>query len=87
MLSVAIPVALYVAVFYALYSVLMRAYDPFHLALIAGTAAILVLSVVLAAAGVSVAVCLRGPALAPAVTVVGYETLGHRHIAEALERL
>jgi hypothetical protein len=25
--------------------------------------------------------------LAPAVTVVGYETLGHRHMAQALERL
>ena len=44
-------------------------------------------SVVLAAAGVSVAVCLLVLALAPAVTVVGYETLGHRHMAEALERL
>ena len=41
--------------FYALYSVLMRAREPFHLALIAATAALLVLSVVLAAAGVSVA--------------------------------
>jgi hypothetical protein len=26
-------------------------------------------------------------ALAPAVTVVGYETLGHRHMAEVVERL
>ena len=32
-LSVAIPFAIYVAVFYALYSVLMRACDPFHLGL------------------------------------------------------
>jgi hypothetical protein len=24
---------------------------------------------------------------APAVTIVGYETLGHRHMAEAMERL
>ena len=35
----------------------------------------------------SVAVCLVVLALAPAVTVVGYETLGHRHMADALERL
>ena len=26
-------------------------------------------------------------ALAPAVTVVGYETLGHRHMSDALQRL
>jgi len=26
-------------------------------------------------------------ALAPAVTVVGYETLGHRHLSDALQRL
>jgi low temperature requirement protein LtrA len=86
-LSVAIPVAIYVAVFYALYSILMRARDPFHLGLIAGTTAILILSIVLAAAGVSVPLCLVILALAPAVTVVGYETLGHRHIADALDRL
>jgi hypothetical protein len=48
---------------------------------------LLVLSVVLATAGVSMAVCLIVLALAPVVTVVGYESLGHRHIAEAVERL
>jgi len=86
-LSVAIPFAIFVAVFYGLYSLLMRARDPFHLGLVAATAALVVLSVVLAAAGVSMAVCLVVLALAPVVTVVGYESLGHRHIAEALERL
>jgi low temperature requirement protein LtrA len=86
-LSVAIPYAVYVAVFYALYSLLFRTQDPFHLGLLAGTAAILVASVVLAAAGASVAACLVVLALAPAVTVVGYELLGHRHMADALEHL
>jgi low temperature requirement protein LtrA len=86
-LSVAIPVAIYVVVLYALYSLLMRAHDPFHLALLAGTAAILVLAVVLATAGVSMAVCLIVLTAAPAVTVIGYETLGHRHVAQTLERL
>ena len=86
-LSVAIPFAVYVAMFYALYSVLMRAFDPFHVGLVAATTALLVLSVVLAAAGVSVAACLVVLALAPAVTVVGYEVLGHRHMADVLERL
>ena len=33
------------------------------------------------------AVCLLVLTLAPVVTVVGYETLGHRHMADALQRL
>jgi low temperature requirement protein LtrA len=86
-LSVAVPFAIYAAAFYALYSVLMRARDPFHLALLIGMALLLVLSVALAAAGVDVALCLLVLALAPVVTVVGYERVGHRHIAQALERL
>jgi low temperature requirement protein LtrA len=86
-LSVAIPFAVYAVAFYALYSILMRAHDPLHLALMAGMAAILMLSIVLATAGVSIAACLVVLAFAPVVTVVGYETLGHRHLADALERL
>ena len=86
-LSVAIPFALYAAVFYALYSVLVRTFDPFHLGLLAAMAALVVLSVVLAATGVTMAVCLVVLMLAPIVTVVGYETLGYRHMAEAMERL
>jgi low temperature requirement protein LtrA len=86
-LSVAIPFAIYMAVFYALYSALMRARDPFHLGLVAGTTAVLVLAIVLAAAGVDMALCLIVLTAAPAVTVVGYETRGHRHMADAVERL
>ena len=37
-----------------------------------------------AAMGASLAWCLVVLALAPAVTVLGYETVGHRHLAEAL---
>src|SRR4029079_9727207 len=83
-LSVTIPLAIFIATTYGLYSVLMRERDPFHLALLAGTAAVLFLTVALAAAGVDMAICLVVLTLAPAVTVVGYETLGHRHIADAL---
>jgi low temperature requirement protein LtrA len=86
-LAVTIPLAILVGMLYLLFAVLMRARDPFHLWLLASTAAILVLAVVLAAAGVDVAICLLVVMLAPAVTVVGYETLGHRHVAEALRRL
>jgi low temperature requirement protein LtrA len=86
-LSAALPFAIYAAVFYALYSLLMATRDPFHIGLMAGTAGLVALSVVLAAAGASVAVSLLVLALAPAVTVVGYETLGHRHMQDALQRL
>jgi low temperature requirement protein LtrA len=86
-LTVAIPFAVYGTMLYGLYSVLMRTRDPLHFALGAGTLAPLLLSIGLAAAGVGMPVCLVVLALAPAVTVVGYEMLGHRHIADAVERL
>jgi low temperature requirement protein LtrA len=86
-LSTALPFAIFTAVFYALYALLMHARDPFHLGLMAATAAVVGLSIGLAAAGASVAVSLLVLALAPAVTVVGYETVGHRHMRDALQRL
>lgn len=86
-LSVAIPVGLYIAALYAVYSLAMHEADPFHLWLLAGTAAILVASVALAAAGVGMAVCLIVLMFAPVVTIVGYELVGHRHVATALERI
>jgi len=86
-LAVAVPLAAYVASFYVLYAALTRSLDPFHLVLVAGSAALLVLGVVLAAAGVSMVWCLAVLALVPWVTVVGYETVGHRHNAEVLAGL
>ena len=83
-LSVAVPLAVYVLTLFGLYTLLMRQKDPFHIGLLVGTAAVLVLAVVLAEAGVSMAVCLVVLALAPVVTVVGYETVGHRHQEAAL---
>jgi low temperature requirement protein LtrA len=85
--SVALPVAIFAVAFYGIYSGLMHEADPFHLLLLAGTGAFLIAGVVLSAAGVTMSVCLIVLALAPVVTVVGYETLGHRHMADALERL
>jgi hypothetical protein len=70
-----------------LYSLLFRVVDPFHLWMLLGTAALLVLSVVLAAMGVSMSACLLVVMLAPVVVVVGFETVGHRHAAAVLARL
>ena len=85
-LALAVPVAAYLVAFYLLYSGLFHDFDAFHVVLLALTAVVLVAGPLLAASGVSMAVCLLVVMLAPAVTVVGYEMRGHRHIAEALER-
>ena len=86
-LALAIPVAVYLIGIYALYSSMFSDIDPFHALLLFLTTLVLVAGPLLAAAGVSMAVCLLVIMLAPAVTVVGYELRGHRHVAEALERV
>jgi low temperature requirement protein LtrA len=86
-LSVALPVALFALTQYALYSLLFREFDPFRFGLLVGTGTVLGGSVLLAAAGVTMGICLLVLVLAPAVTVVGYETLRHRHMADALQQL
>jgi low temperature requirement protein LtrA len=87
LLAVAIPAAIFIAGVYWMYSALIRALDPFHVCLLLGTAAVLVASLSLAAAGASMAWCLLVLALTPWVTVLGYEARGHRHGEEALARL
>jgi hypothetical protein len=86
-LALAIPVAVYLIGVYLMYSGLLADVDPFHALLITLTAMVLVAGPLLAASGVSMAVCLLVVMLAPAVTVVGYEVRGHRRVAEAVERM
>ena len=86
-MSVAIPVAIYVALLYLLYAHLSHSHDPFHWLLVAGSAAVLLAAVGLASAGASLAVSLAVLALTPWVTVVGYEMVGHRHNAEVVAAL
>jgi low temperature requirement protein LtrA len=86
-LAVAVPVTVYVLAFYALNYQLIRVFDPFHLWLLAGTAAVVVGAIAMAAAGVPVSWCLLVLSLAPWVSVVGYETVGYRHGEELLERI
>jgi low temperature requirement protein LtrA len=85
-LTVAVPVAAYVLTAYALHDVLLRQVDALHWLLLAGTVALLVVPVVLAALGVTMALCLVVLMFAPVVTIVGYETVGHRHQADAIAR-
>ena len=85
-LTVAVPLAVYLVSVFTLYTALVRVFDPFHLGLLAGTAVVLVASVLLATWGLPMSVCLVVLMLAPLVTVIGYETVGHRHQAEVLAR-
>ena len=86
-LTVAVPVAAFVLADFALYTLLLGVGDPFHIALLVGTTAALVLPSSSAANGVSMAVCLVVLTAAPLISVIGYETVGHRHQADALARL
>ncbi|MGW7084410.1 low temperature requirement protein A [Streptomyces sp. NPDC054871] len=86
-LSLALPVGLYLLMVYLLHTLLMSVADRFHLLLISLTLAVLLTAVLLAAAGVAIAVCLLVVMLAPFVTVLGYETIGHRHQQQMLRNL
>jgi low temperature requirement protein LtrA len=85
-LCVAIPVGVFALAVFALHTYLVGEGDPFHVGLLAGTAVVLGAAVWLGAAGVPMAWCLLVVMLAPVVTVVGYEAIGHRHLAAVLER-
>lgn len=86
-LTIAVPVAVYGAVTTSLYTLLTRTIDRFHVLLAAATAAVMVAAIAMAASGVAMSVCLVVLSLAPLVTVIGYETVGHRHVADTIERI
>lgn len=86
MLTVAIPVGIYLVCIYALYYYLVERFDPFHIWLFLGTAVVVALALVAAFSGVSMATYLIILMLASAVTVLGYEIRGYRHQAESQEK-
>lgn len=85
-LSVAIPVTIFLASVYSIYAYLVEEFDRFHIWLLAGTAVVIALAIVAAAFGLSMSVCLLILMLAPVVTIVGYETRGHKHQMEVLSQ-
>lgn len=87
LLTVAVPTATFIGMIYLMYAVSLRAFDAFHLVLLAITAVVLGVAVAGVAAGWNVTVGVAIVALAPAVSVVGYEVVGHRHGREHVERL
>ncbi|GAA1777590.1 low temperature requirement protein A [Nocardioides hankookensis] len=86
-LAVVVPLAVYVGLLFTLYALLTRTFDPFHLVLVLVSAGVLGAGVTLVASGASLTWSLLVVALTPWVTVVGYETVGHRHNEEVLESL
>src|SRR5262249_834364 len=80
-LTVAVPVGVFLVMIYALYYYLVQRFDPSHVWLLAATAGTMAAAVVSALSGVDMAVCLVILMLAPAVTVLGYEARGYRHQA------
>jgi low temperature requirement protein LtrA len=85
-LTVVIPVGVFSFALFTLYSLLLRQFDPFHIWLFIGSILALVLAVVAVMAGASIGVGIVITAFSPLVVIVGYETVGHRHQAAALER-
>ncbi len=75
-LTVAIPLALFLVLVYALHAALTRTADPRHALVLAGTAVFLVVPVLMALGGASLAWCLVVLACAPWVTVIGFEARG-----------
>lgn len=83
-LTVAIPVGVYLLSLYGVYSLLTRTAHPFHGMLLLISAIFVVVPVFMANAGVSLPWCLVVLSLTPWVSVVGYELYGHRHNEAAL---
>ncbi|MFG2522300.1 low temperature requirement protein A [Streptomyces sp. NPDC048527] len=86
-LSLAVPVGLFLLMVYLLHALLLSATEAFQVLLISLTLAVLLAAVLLSVAGVAIAACLLIVMLAPFVTVVGYETIGHRRQRQMLEGL
>lgn len=85
-LSVAIPVAVFVVALFGIHSLLLRSFDAFHLLLMIGVLVLLAVAVLIVGSGGSFGIALLVTAVAPAVVVIGYETIGHRHLQNVLDR-
>ena len=83
-LTVAIPVAVYIGSSYVVYQWLVRSFNPFDVWLLSAAAVAIVASVVAAQYGLDVAKCLIMLTFAPAIIVVGYEGRGFRYQADGL---
>jgi low temperature requirement protein LtrA len=86
LLTVVVPVAVYSTALFAIYTALLREFDPFHILLFIGSLVPLVVAVMAVAADASIGTGIVITSLSPIIVIVGYETIGHRHQAAALDR-
>jgi low temperature requirement protein LtrA len=82
MLTMALPVAVFVLALFTVFHLLFPGRDPLHYWLLVGTLVFLAAAYALAAWGAPLALALVVLMLAPWVTVLGYELRGYRHIDE-----
>ena len=84
---IAVPIAIYIVSIYAIHLVLLPVWSSLYAWLIVAAVVVLGLAIALAAAGVSVPVCLLIVMVAPFIQVVGYESRGHNFQQQALDQL
>ncbi len=83
-LSVAVPVLVFIGSTYALYAYLVGTFDRFSILLLSATLVVVASAIAAAGLGLSMPLCLIILMLAPVVTIIGYETRGHKHQAARL---
>lgn len=86
-LSVAIPLGLYVLAIYALFHLLLPGKDRVHFWLIVGTLTSILVAMLLSLTGVSIAWPVLLLTIAPWISVIGYEVYGDGHIRRAMTSL
>ena len=83
--TVLVPVAIFMTALLALYSLLLRRFNPFHLLLFVGAMLTLAAAAFAVATGASIGTGIAISACAPLIVIVSYETVGHRYQTAALE--
>ncbi|MGL4305497.1 MAG: low temperature requirement protein A [Mycobacteriaceae bacterium] len=86
-LTVAIPIALYMTSVFILYGLLVQHWDFFHLLMMGLVLVVLACAAYLAAIGLGMPACLIVAMCAPFVTVISFEIFGHRYAATGMERM
>jgi low temperature requirement protein LtrA len=86
-LAVGVPVLVLSVTIFVLYSVLLHAFDPFHVPLFVVSVLAILAGIGAAALGASLTVTLVLLVASPTIVIVGYEWIGHRHQEAALAAL
>lgn len=85
-LTVGVPVGVYIVGIFALYAYLVRGVAAIFAAVLLFVAGVLVAAVLLAVSGIAMAVCLLVVTMAPIAVVINFETIGYRHEVQAVAR-